>query len=115
MNKTFLLKIKDLLLTEKRDLLRQTGQEIDIDTEGDETDEIQGNILIGINTQLNSRNSIKLSQIEEALKRVEDQSYGYCQDCKESIPEKRLLNNPHFQTCVACAEEHEAEAKQRKR
>lgn len=115
MNTLFLEKIRSLLLAEKREILRLAKQALDIDTEGDETDEIQGNILIGIANQLNTRNSAKLLQIEEALKQIKDQSYGSCQDCDEVIPEKRLLHNPHFQTCVACAEEREAVAKQRKR
>lgn len=115
MNKTFLAKVKDLLLAEKRAVLGQVERDVDVDTEGDETDEIQGNLLIELTNQLNSRNAAKLAQIEAALKRVEDKTYGKCQDCDELIPEKRLLNNPHFQTCVSCAEEREAEEKQRKR
>lgn len=115
MNKAFLTKVKELLLAEKREVLKQVDREVDIDTDGDETDEIQGNLLIELTNQLNSRNTAKLAQIEAALKRVEDKTYGKCQDCDEDIPEKRLLNNPHFQTCVSCAEEREAEEKQRKR
>lgn len=115
MNKAFLTKVKELLLAEKREVLKQVDREVDIDTDGDETDEIQGNLLIKLTNQLNSRNTTKLAQIEAALKRVEDKTYGKCQDCDEDIPEKRLLNNPHFQTCVSCAEEREAEEKQRKR
>jgi DnaK suppressor protein len=115
MNKTFLFKVKELLLAEKQEILRQVNQDIDVDTEGDETDIIQANILIELTNQLNTRNSAKLAQIEAALKRIDDKTYGLCQDCEEPIPEKRLLHNPHFQACVACAEEHEAEAKQRKK
>lgn len=116
MNKTFLLKMKNLLLEQRRDILKQAGQEPEvIDTEGDETDEVQGNMLIELTNQLNTRNSVRLAQIETALKKIEDKSYGLCQDCNEPIPEKRLLNNPYFQTCVSCAEEREAEEKQRKR
>lgn len=115
MNKTFLQKIKKILLDQKREILKKSGQDIDIDTDGDETDEIQGNIIMGITNQLNARNLEKLAQIEDALKRVDKKSYGKCQDCEEPIPEKRLLINPHALTCVACAEDREAEEKQRKR
>lgn len=115
MNKIFLTKVKNLLLAEKQEILKQVKQDIEIDMDGDETDEIQANILMGITNQINIRNAAKLVQIEEALKRVEDKSYGLCQDCEEPILEKRLLSNPHFQTCVSCAEAREAEQKQRKR
>jgi DnaK suppressor protein len=115
MNKSFLKKVKDLLLAQRQEILKQAEQEVAVDTDGDETDEVQGNMLIELNNQLNSRNSAKLGQIENALQRIQDKSYGLCQDCEEPIPEKRLLSNPHFQTCVSCAEEREAEEKQRKK
>lgn len=115
MNKTFLRKIWCLLHDQKSEILKQSARPIDIDTEGDEIDEIQGIMLIEMTNQLNTRNTAKLSQIEAALKRVEDGTYGKCQDCEEAIAEKRLLHNPHFQTCVVCAEEREREEKQRKR
>ena len=115
MNKTFMKKVRDLLLAQKKEILAQSSTHVEVDTDGDETDEIQANILIGLNNQLNSRNLEKLNQIDTALKRIEDGTYGLCQDCEEPINEKRLLSNPHFQTCIACAEEREAEEKQRKR
>jgi DnaK suppressor protein len=115
MNKSFLKKMKELLLAQKNEILKQAEQEVSVDTDGDETDEVQGNMLIELNIQLNTRNSLKLNQIETALHRIQDKTYGLCQDCEDSIPEKRLLSNPHFQTCVSCAEEREAEEKQRKR
>lgn len=114
-NKSFLSKMKDLLLGEKKDILAQAQQEREIDVDGDETDVIQGNMLAEMTNRLNTRASAKLRQIEDALSRIDNQSYGLCQDCGESIPEKRLLLNPHFQTCVSCAEDREAEEKQRKR
>jgi DnaK suppressor protein len=116
MNKSFLKKIKDLLLAQQKELLKQASdRETEVDTEGDETDEIQAHILMDLANQFNTRNSAKLSQIETALRRIEDKTYGLCQDCGEPIHEKRLLSNPHFQSCVSCVEEREAEEKQRKR
>lgn len=115
MNKAFLKKMKDLLLEQKQEIVNHTKQEIAVDTEGDETDEVQGNMLMELSNQLNTRNAAKLSQIESALKRIDDGTYSLCQDCEDPIPEKRLLSNPHFQTCVSCAEEREAEEKQRKK
>jgi DnaK suppressor protein len=115
LNKKFLNKIRELLFLQKSEVLTLSQQERDIDTEGDETDVIQGNILIELNNRLSTRAASKLLQIEEALQRIENKTYGLCQDCEESIPEKRLLLNPHFQTCVSCAEDREAEERQRRR
>jgi DnaK suppressor protein len=115
MNKTFLSKIKKQLTSLKTELLSKTVKEIDVDTDGDETDEIQANLLIQITNQLNIRNAAKLVQIDSALQRIEDNKYGTCVDCEEAIAEKRLLSNPYSQTCIACAEEREKEEKQRKK
>lgn len=115
LNKTFLQKMVDTLDAEKKSLLSQTEREVVIDTDGDETDEIQGNMLIEMQNQLSTRNSARLAQIEAALKRIEEGHYGKCVDCDEQIPEKRLVANPYCQTCVSCAEERELEEKQRKR
>lgn len=115
MNKTFLKKMKALLLEQKEEVVKSAAQDLVVDTDGDETDEIQGNQLLELNHQLIARSSAKMSQIDAALKRIEDGTYGLCQDCEEPIHEKRLLMNPYFQTCISCAEEREAEEKQRKR
>lgn len=115
-SKGTLKKIIDGLLKQKQELLEiQKTSNNEIDTEGDETDSIQANLLIDLNNQLNTRNAAKLAQINSALKRIEDNVYGICEECEEQIPEKRLLINPYFQTCVSCAEDREAEEKQRKR
>lgn len=117
LNKSFMKKMKESLLLQKQELLAKSTlvQEQDIDTDGDEIDEIQGNMLIELNNKLNSRNNVKLIQIDDALSRLDNNTYGICEDCEEGIPEKRLLANPYFLICVSCAEDREAEEKQRKR
>lgn len=112
----FLNRIKESLLQQKKEILAQSQrQERDIDMDGDETDAIQGNMLAEMNNRLGTRAVVKLKQIEDALLRIEKQTYGLCQDCGETIAEKRLLHNPHFLICISCAEDREAEEKQRKR
>lgn len=118
LNKTFLKKMKENLLVQKKQILEKQSPDKDIDmidTHGDETDEIQGNMLIELQNQLIIRNSDRLSKIDSALDRIDSKTYGLCEDCGESISEKRLLFNPHFLTCVSCAEDREKEEKQRKR
>lgn len=113
--KKFLQQMRENLLTYKKELLIRASQVPDIDIDGDETDEIQGNLLIELANQLSSRDMIKINQINDALRRIDNNSYGVCEDCEDGIPEKRLLANPYFLTCVICAEERETEEKQRKR
>ena len=45
----------------------------------------------------------KLQQIEAALKRMEENEYGYCQECGEDIAPGRLEADPTVSLCIACA------------
>lgn len=114
-SKEFLEKIRENLLVQKKELLIKTQQVTDIDVDGDETDEIQGNLIIEIANQLGSRDIAKIDKINGALHRISENTYGICEECQDDIPEKRLLANPHFMNCVMCAEEKEMEEKQRRR
>ena len=55
-----------------------------------------------------NRNSIDvmlLREIQDALDRVEDNSYGMCMECDEDISKKRLEAIPWARHCIACQEE----------
>lgn len=115
MDKIFLEKMKQILLSEKETLLLSMTKSQDIDTEGDETDEIQGKIIMNLNSQLNIRNNDKVLKITEALRKIDNGTYGLCEDCEEEIAQKRLLLRPYCNTCISCAEQREIFEKQRKR
>ncbi len=44
-----------------------------------------------------------LRQIEAALKRIDDDEYGYCKECDEPINPKRLEFDPTSVLCIECA------------
>jgi DnaK suppressor protein len=44
-----------------------------------------------------------LAEIDEALARVTDGTYGVCVRCGRPIPAGRLEARPSARTCVACA------------
>jgi DnaK suppressor protein len=112
MNNDFLLKIKETLIQQKRDLLSKSStRDPEIDTDGDEFDEIQGNSLTEMHNKLYERNLNKISQIENALNQIENNTYGICIECGEFISEKRLMINPYISLCISCAEEKELEKK----
>lgn len=46
-----------------------------------------------------------LADVDGALARLEDGTYGYCQRCGRPIPRERLEALPATPYCVACAEE----------
>jgi DnaK suppressor protein len=49
-----------------------------------------------------------LHQVDEALARINDGSYGVCSQCKKPIPATRLKAIPHASTCMKCQEKIEA-------
>lgn len=113
--KKFLANVKERLLEERRDRLKKVSQRVDIDTDGDEIDEVQGHIQIDLHNQFIDINNSKLFLIKEAIDRLNNNTYGICIDCDQPIMEKRLMANPYYLTCISCAEEREAEEKQRKK
>ena len=48
-----------------------------------------------------------LDQIEAAIERIEDGSYGQCEECGVKIPKSRLEAIPYAALCVRCASQQE--------
>ena len=49
-----------------------------------------------------------LRRIEAALKRIDDDEYGYCLQCDEAINPKRLEFDPTVTLCIECANKAES-------
>jgi DnaK suppressor protein len=82
-------------------LREETGQEADI---GDRASTEAGRLI-----ELRSRDRARklLSKIESALQRIEDGTYGYCEDTGEPIGVNRLEARPVATLSVAAQERHE--------
>jgi len=48
-----------------------------------------------------------LLEIDEALKRIDEETYGKCLFCGRNISKKRLTAVPHAKFCLACKEKEE--------
>lgn len=53
-------------------------------------------------------------KINRALERMNDDEYGFCEECEEPINEKRLQARPVTSLCIDCKEEQESEEARRK-
>ena len=51
-----------------------------------------------------------LNQIESSLERIEEGSYGQCEECGVKIPKSRLNAIPYATLCVRCAEQQEQDS-----
>ena len=56
---------------------------------------------------LEERELAELNDIDAALARVADGSYGRCTDCDAEIPEARLRASPTALRCIACQSQRE--------
>ena len=103
--------IKDMLLREKEKILTQLKsnfQKTQVDYEiGDAIDSSVGEQDRDFHLLLQDIHRNKLEQIEDALKRIEKQDYGYCEDCGDEISKKRLLLVPFARLCVVCQQARE--------
>jgi DnaK suppressor protein len=95
---------KDLLVqsSDTLDDLRQGGlnQPDDIDRASLETDK-----SLDLRTKDRARKLIL--KIDQALERIEDGSYGYCEDTGEEIGIDRLIARPIATLCIEAQERHE--------
>jgi DnaK suppressor protein len=54
-----------------------------------------------------TRHQSQLRDIDEALRKIEEGTYGICDECEEDIPLGRLNALPFALRCVDCQEKHE--------
>ena len=52
-----------------------------------------------------------ISKIDGALKKIQDGTYGFCEETAEPIGLKRLMARPVATLCIAAQEKHEREEK----
>lgn len=58
------------------------------------------------NKVLSDRLELRLKEVNDALKRMEDGSYGICENCQKEIPMERLKANPAARADIEHAKEH---------
>ena len=64
---------------------------------------------------LNGRSKANLMAIEEALKKIEEGTYGICEECDDEIVPGRLKAMPLAKLCLACQSRLEMEMSLEKR
>ncbi len=113
MNKTQLKKFKTLL-TEKRDeivkkakLTLEQDMTLDTDDLPDEMDLASSEYLQSFTFRLRGREKVFLEKIQKALLKIEDGSFGTCEECGEEISLKRLEARPETNLCIRCKEDQE--------
>ncbi len=100
MDKKKLDQFKALLLKHRQQILNggllNNSEDLHISEEdlSDETDLATSMINQQISCSIRDREIFKLRRIDQALERVQDGTYGHCQECDDEIGMKRLENQP---------------------
>lgn len=92
------------------DAMKATGFNESEDREADGGDGTAQTLRLQALGQMGSINRT-IQQIDEALHRIDDGTYGVCTVCGQLIRKPRLLNQPFVLTCMECQSEMEREAK----
>ena len=108
-----LKEIKKILLQEKANILNKPKKgllEEHGETRGDIMDLAVTEGKLNLSLALQNREHYYLLRIEQALERVERGVFGFCENCEDSIPLRRLQINPVTELCVNCQEKIEVES-----
>lgn len=102
-----LLKLRQVLI-QRRDAMRRV-LEGDLtalaelgNSSGDLADAALDSAHEEVTSQMAEVEGRELVQIEEALQRFEDKSYGLCVECEKPVPLARLQALPYARFCIEC-------------
>ena len=79
------------------------------DRPSDEMEEASLSSDMGFALRIREREAKLIGKIRDALDRLEDGTFGICEDCGEGIPLKRLMARPVTTLCIECKKAQEAE------
>ena len=106
MTKNEMRKFRGILDARQTELERLTRNRegLAIDTSPDELDRIQHATEREMAIGNLERDSNRLREVREALRRMDTNAFGICLDCEEEIGSKRLAAVPWTPLCIACQE-----------
>ncbi len=112
MNATDLTFFKVFLLDQKSSILNKSTefkyeQSAERTHIPDEAEAASHDLTTSLSIHLHERDRMVLFQIDRALGKLEDGTYGECEACGETIGVGRLKASPFATLCIACKEEQE--------
>jgi DnaK suppressor protein len=107
MNKKKLQQFKKILTEQLETLQNKSSQNrvttlAESEQISDFTDQATLESDIDMNIHMKERDSKLIIKIKKALERIEDGTYGICDECEEEISEARLKARPVTTVCIDC-------------
>lgn len=75
--------------------------------EGDEAEQMAFDYNKQFDLRIKSREVIYIKKVKEALRRIDEGTFGICEECDGAISEQRLIARPTAHLCIGCKEEQE--------
>jgi DnaK suppressor protein len=113
MDKVQLQKFKESLEAKRTEIIKRAEQtlqqdmSLDTDDFPDEMDLASSEYLQAFTFRLRGREKVFLSKIQKALERIDNGTFGVCEECDEPISIKRLEARPETTLCIRCKEDQE--------
>ena len=113
MRKRDLERFRALLVEQRERILGNEGRaqsgELDVDPDDspDEIDTAVAESSLSFTGQIRERERQLLNKIAQALEKIEQGSYGECEDCGDEIGVKRLAARPVASLCIDCKGQQE--------
>ena len=112
MKKVTLKKFKKLFEEQKKNILFndkvvRDDFGVNNDDRFDEIDQATTDVEQSMRMRLRNREVFYIKKIEEALRRIDEGTFGECDNCNEDIELRRLQARPTATLCVSCKEDEE--------
>ncbi|RLC32120.1 MAG: RNA polymerase-binding protein DksA [Deltaproteobacteria bacterium] len=109
---------KQILTQQLDELLLKTSEPIKVsedikDTSPEIVDQACMEVEADYSFHMRERESKLIAKIRVALEKIEEGSFGICEECGEEISEGRLMARPVATLCIKCKKKQELEEKQR--
>ncbi len=83
-----------------------------VSMEGDEVDVVSVEKENQMDFRLKARNAVYLKKVRKSLQKIDDGTFGDCEDCGAKISPNRLLARPTADLCIHCKEAEEKQENQ---
>ena len=96
------------LITQARKTL-ESDMVLSPDDRFDEVDQASSEYMQAFSFRLRGREKFLMDKIELALRKIDDGTYGVCEECEDTIALKSLQARPEAPLCIQCKEAQEKE------
>ena len=108
---------KNKLMSWKSEIIKSNNETLyngslgDNNTSADIVDQASSYTEKNVEMKAINRQIKLITKIDQALNRIKNGTYGFCEETAESIGIKRLIARPIATLCIAAQEKHEKEEK----